>query len=150
MEFNIKEKKENSLLSRIELSIEIKHFGTANPSYANIAKEIANQLKTKEDLIVIKHVYPAFGEGKSDVTAYVYKNKEALEKTETHEMKKRAAADKKAAEAKKEEKPAEAPAKKEAAPAPAEKPAEPAKEAPAEEKAPEEKPVKEEKPEGEK
>jgi ribosomal protein S24E len=143
MEYNIKEKKENTLLSRTELSIEIKHFGSANPSYENIKKEIANQLKADEKLIVIKHVYPAFGEGKSDVIAYIYKDEESLKKTEPRNKKAEAAAKKAAAESKEA-----APESKEAAPAPAEKP----KEAPAEkkeEKPAEEPPKEEAKPEGE-
>lgn len=129
MEYNIKEKKENALLSRTELSIEIKHSGSANPSYENIKKEIASKLKADEKLIVIKHVYPAFGEGKSDVIAYVYKDETSLKKTEPRNKKAEAAAKKAAAE---------------------EKPAEPAKEAKPEEPKKEEAPAeapKEEKPE---
>ena len=140
MEYNIKDKKENALLSRTEISLEIKHFGSANPSYGAIKKEIANQLKIKENLIVIKHVYPTFGEGKSDVTAYVYKDEASLKKIEPRDKKAEAAA-KKPAEEKKE--------------APAETKTEEKKEEPSkEESKPEEKPAEEkkeiEKPEGEK
>lgn len=101
MEYDIKEKKENILLSRTEILMEIKHQGSANPPYKAVKKEIANQLKADENLIVVKHIYPAFGEGKSSVIAYIYKDEASLKNIEPRNKKAEASAKKAAEEAKK-------------------------------------------------
>ena len=101
MEYTIKEKKENVLLSRTELSIEIEHHGSPNPSASAVKKEIAKQLNINENLIVIRHIYPAFGEGKSEVIAYAYKDESSLKSIEPRNKKAEEAAKKSAEEAKK-------------------------------------------------
>ena len=155
MKLEIKTKKENPLLSRIEISGTLE-FDKATPSNDQVAQSIASQLKVDASLIKMKHIYTGFGERQAKFSAFVYKTKEDLDKIEpkpkkqVEKEKKAAEAAKKAAEEakapKEEAKPAEAPAEKpaEAKPeekkeeAPAEKPAETKpeekKEAPKEEK----------------
>jgi len=134
MNLKILKQKESSLLSRKRITAEVTFKGTT-PSKANLKKELASKLKSKEDLIEIRHIYGKFGEETAKVIAHVYENEKVMKSL----VKK-----KKVKEAKKEEaKPAE-PAKKEAKkeePKKEEKPAEPVKEKkeePKKEKAPKE------------
>jgi len=115
MQLTITEKKESPLLSRIEIKGTLS-FDQATPSNEELKKNLADNQKTKPELVVIKHIYTEYGKPQAEVIAYIYESKEALEKTEPKPKKK---------EAKPGEKPAEAPAEKPAKEAPkAEKPAE--------------------------
>lgn len=136
MQMNIVKEKETPLLSRKRVTLEIDYNG-ATPSSNDIVKELSKKLKSKEDLVEIRHIYKKFGKSKSKVIAHIYENPEVMSKIIKLGKKakeKQAKLDenkKKAAEAPKEETPVE-----EA------KPAEEAKETPVEEA----KPVKEEAP----
>ncbi len=121
MNLEIIDKKQNPVLSRIEIKATI-GFEKATPSNDEVKKEIASKLKADEKLVVIKGIYTDFGITKADVNAYVYKTKKDLDKIEPKKKEK------------KEKKPK------------AEKPAEAQKkEAPKEEAKPEEKPAQEKK-----
>lgn len=144
MKIEIKEKKENQLLSRIEISGSIS-FDGATPSNEQVAQGIASQMKVEPSVVMMKKIRNTLGSHKADFTAFVYKSKEELDRIEP-KPKKQLEKEKKAAEAKKkaeeEAKSAETPKqeakpeeKKESAPEKKEeaKPAE-KKEAPKEEK----------------
>ena len=75
MNIQIKEKKEEPLLSRTKVNAQLE-FENATPSYAEITTGLSRNLKTEEKLIVIRNVYTSFGHKKADVTAYVYSNEE--------------------------------------------------------------------------
>lgn len=75
-------KNQSKLLPRIEIEAEVAHTGKSTPSNASLQEEIAKGLKTEKDLVVTKHIYSQFGEGKSKIIAYVYKDKKSLEKIE--------------------------------------------------------------------
>jgi ribosomal protein S24E len=114
------EKKENPLLSRTELLAEIT-FEKATPSNEEIKKQIASELKTDENLVVVKNIDTHFGSMNATVIAFVYNSKEDIEKIEPKPKEKKGAkkpAEKPAEapkkETPKEEKPAEAPKKEEA------------------------------------
>jgi ribosomal protein S24E len=129
MAITIKNTDEKPLLARKEVEAHMVFEGKATPSNADVAKAIASELKTDEKLVVVKHIYTAFGSCEADIAAYVYDNEEALKKFEPKEKK----AEKKegeapAEEAKPAEKPAEAPKEEKKEEAPAEKPAEEKKE----------------------
>ncbi len=144
MKLEIKNKKENPLLSRIEVFGVISFVGVT-PSNEQVAQSIASQLKVDVSVIKMKHIYTGFGAQQAEFTAFVYKTKEDLNKVEPKPKKQREK-EQKAAEAKKK---AEEEAKAPKEEAPAEKPAEAkpeVKEAPAE--APKEEAPKEEKKEG--
>ncbi|MBW3002551.1 hypothetical protein KY338_05325 [Candidatus Woesearchaeota archaeon] len=108
MKIEIKKKKENPLLSRIEVS-GIVTFEGATPSNEQVAQSIASQLKTDASVVKMKKIYTTMGSHKAEFTACVYKSKEELDRVEPKpkkqlEKEKKAAEDaKKAAEAPKEE-----------------------------------------------
>jgi len=139
MKIEIKTKKENKLIGRLELEGLIQ-FDGATPSNEVLRDKLAVELKADKDLIVIKHIYSRFGYPEAEFLAYIYDNKETRRKMEvmTKHLKKKLEEEKKKAE---EEKKKAAEAKKEEAEAKEEKAAE--KE---EEKKEEEKEKKEEKP----
>jgi ribosomal protein S24E len=133
MAFKLDKTEEKPLLARKEVAGKMTFEGKATPSNADVAKAIASELKTDEKLVVVKHIYTAFGSCEAEIQAYVYNTEEDLKKIEPKEKKK---GEKKEGEG--EEAPAEA--------APAEKPAEEKKEeAPKEEKKEEPKPAEEKK-----
>jgi ribosomal protein S24E len=80
MKFLKKEK--SKLLNRTDLVIELEHIGKSTPSNSDIKKQIASNLKTKEELIVIDHVYTKFGEGISKIHAKAYDSEKALKDIE--------------------------------------------------------------------
>jgi len=90
-DYSVKSKKELPLMSRTEVIVEVKHTGAANPPYSVISKELANLLKADQKVIVIKHVYPKFGEGRSEVIAYVYKDEASMLKFEPKKKEKKTA-----------------------------------------------------------
>lgn len=108
MQLKIIEKKDNSLLHRIEVEAELTAEGPT-PSNKDVAKEIAKQAKGDEKLTIVKHIYSRFGTNVSDVLAYVYTDEAKMKEIEIikevkEEKKPEAPAEKPAAEAPKEEK----------------------------------------------
>ena len=81
MKLQILDKTEKPLFSRTELQVEVV-FDKSTPSRAEIIKELAAKLNTKDDLIALKSVYTSFGVRKAAVTANVYKNKKDFETSE--------------------------------------------------------------------
>lgn len=127
MKIDIKNKKENPLLSRIEVS-GIIAFDGATPSNEQVSQGIAAQMKVDVSVVKMKNIRTSMGSHQAEFLAFVYNTKADLDKIEPKPKKqvekeqKKAEAAKKAAEAPKEEaKPEEkkeaAPEKKEEAPA---------------------------------
>lgn len=81
MNIIIEHKKENTLLSRTELKIDLTYEG-ATPSRMELRKKIAAHIGAAEELVVIKKVDVSYGFQKAVVTAYVYKTKQELDKLE--------------------------------------------------------------------
>lgn len=131
MDLKITEKFENQLLDRTDLSGEI-NFSGATPSNINVAKEIANNLKCKEDLVVVKQILTKFSTSFANFKAVAYKTPEGKAKFEVTTKYLKAVAAKKAKE-EAEKKAAELEAKKKAEEE-AKKAEENKEEAPAEEK----------------
>ncbi|MBW2984462.1 hypothetical protein KY361_05065 [Candidatus Woesearchaeota archaeon] len=124
MDLKIIEKKEQPMLSRIEITGRLEFKG-ATPSAAEVRKQLSSQLKVGENLIVIKKISTHFGSGTADLVAYSYLNKEDMEKIEPKPKEKKGkpgAAKEAPKEAPKEEK------KEEKAEAPKEAPKEEKKE----------------------
>ena len=107
MELKVIEKKDNALLSRTKLTLEgIKEAVT--PSYDALKKKISEQFNADAKLVAVKHIYPQFGTTKFKVIAYIYTDKELMDKIEPETAEKeKKPAEEKPAEEKKEEKPAE-------------------------------------------
>ncbi len=136
MNFEIKEKKENSLLERTEVDA-IVSFDGPTPSIQQMRDIVVQKLGCNPDLMVIRKVESSFGMQQVSVRAHIYKSPEKMKTIEEGYILKR---NNLAEEEKKEAKPAEE--------KPAEAPAEKKEEAPKEEK--KEEPKAEEKPEEEK
>ena len=103
MKLTIKENTHNTLLQRHDVVAALE-FDKETPSNAQVAADLAKQLKTEESLIVVKSIATAYAVQTAVVTAVAYDNAEAKAKYEvmTKHLRKeeaeRIAAEKEAAE----------------------------------------------------
>ena len=81
MEIEIKNKKDNQLLKRQEVTGEISFTG-ATPSNKQFQEELSKKLGVAPELVVVRHIYGAFGVGKAAFEADAYATKEQLDKIE--------------------------------------------------------------------
>lgn len=145
MNVEILETREQPLLGRKVVKASLRFEG-ATPSRKEVLSTLANQLKAKEEQVVLKTVRSAFGRTKAIATLHLYKSRKQAERFEPRyrfDRGKPKVKKEKPAEAPKEEaKPEEKPAEEKPAEAPKEeKPAESPAEAKPEEKPKEEKPA---------
>lgn len=77
MDIVVKVKKDNPLLERQELELEVSYLG-ATPSNADVKKAISQHFKVDENTILIKYIYTSFGATKADVLAFIYNDPQAL------------------------------------------------------------------------
>ncbi|MBR2254630.1 MAG: 30S ribosomal protein S24e [Candidatus Methanomethylophilaceae archaeon] len=77
MKMEIKEKKENPLQKRVEVCFTIEHDGECTPGRNAVAEEVAKQMKSKRDCVVVDKVESVYGRGMSKGYAKVYDNKDA-------------------------------------------------------------------------
>lgn len=84
-------KKENQILKRQELTGELTFVGTATPSNKQLQEELSKNLGVAPELIVIRHIYGAFGGGKATFEAVAYASKEQFDKIEPKKKVKAAA-----------------------------------------------------------
>ena len=75
MELEIKEEKDNQLLGRKELMVEIKHLGASTPKKQDVAKEISSRYSVPEDQVVIDYLFTKKGIGESSARVKVLKEK---------------------------------------------------------------------------
>ena len=68
---NILKERDMNLLSRKRVAIMLDNQ-EGTPSRLSLLKEVAKHFKTKEDLIVIKHVYPQFGKHQTKLIVHIY------------------------------------------------------------------------------
>ena len=95
---------ESPLLKRKRITFTIDHSLKATPSKKDLIKKIAESQKTKEELVVIRHIYNKFGSSQSKIITHIYKDQKillSLEPKKYHPKKEEAP---KPAEAPKEEK----------------------------------------------
>jgi len=78
-------KSEKVLLPRKEVSIFISFEG-ATPGRKQLKKSVADKVKAKDDLVIIRHVYTKYGSKDAEIIAYVYDNEEALKSLEYEKM----------------------------------------------------------------
>ena len=141
MKLEILKERTTPLLSRRRVTALVS-FDGPTPSRNDLKKAVAKKVDSTDNLVIIKHVYPRFGNPEAKIIAHVYASEDEKKKVEKEYLLKKHV-------------PKEAP-KTEAPAAPAEEPkAEEKKEAPAEEakkepKAEEKKEVPAEKPKAEK
>jgi len=72
MELEILEDKENKLLKRRELKLDIKHSQSPTPKKQDLVKELAAKYSVPEDHIVIDYIFTKKGTQESSVKAKVY------------------------------------------------------------------------------
>ncbi|MBN2454318.1 hypothetical protein JXB11_02110 [Candidatus Woesearchaeota archaeon] len=106
MDIKIISTTEKPLFDRTEVIADL-GFEKSTPKRSEARQKVADSLKVKTELVIVKEIKPAFGERKARLTANVYKSKEALENFEQAVIKNRNAPKKKEGE--------EAPAEKEEA-----------------------------------
>ncbi len=82
MELEIKNKKENPVLQRQEITGEITFTGTATPSNKQVHEELTKKLGIQAELVAIRHIYGSFGSGKAAFEAVAYATKEQFDKIE--------------------------------------------------------------------
>lgn len=87
MELKIINKKEDPLLSRTRVELEI-IFGKATPSREEIKSKLGKDLGKDEKLIVVKGIYTEYGLKKAKNLSYVYENEEALNRIEVEKKEK--------------------------------------------------------------
>lgn len=113
MDVEIIEKKQNPLLSRVEVRFVVHHTNEKTPTRDQVREKLAGLVNGKKGLIVVDSMASAFGKGLTTGYARVYENPEVLGKTEpAHLLKRNKLEDLKP---KKKER-TEAPAAKKAAP----------------------------------
>lgn len=72
---------EDRLLNRKIIEYEAEYSG-ATPKKEEIKRDIMKELKVDMELIIVKHIYPAYGERKGKVIVYVYDNADNLKRVE--------------------------------------------------------------------
>lgn len=88
MELTIKDKKENKVLNRTELTFSVVHE-EAPPKRSQVQSSIANKLNTKPELVVVVKMLNTFGTRRLVGKANVYSSKEALSEYERKYLQKR-------------------------------------------------------------
>lgn len=73
MELAITEDKENALLKRRELKLEIKHTQSPTPKKQDLIKEIAAKYSVPEDHVIVDYIFTKKGVQKSSAKVKVYK-----------------------------------------------------------------------------
>ena len=88
MNYNVLSEKENDLLKRKEIKIEIEHLLVATPSKADLMKELARAYSVPEENIMIDYIFTQKGIGKSVAKIKIFKEKPKVkEKKEKKEVK---------------------------------------------------------------
>ena len=91
MELEILEEKNNILLKRKELKINIKHPGLPTPKKQDLIKEIATKYSVPEELVFVDYIFSKKGIQESFAKAKIYqelpKKKEVKSEAQTSEAK---------------------------------------------------------------
>jgi ribosomal protein S24E len=82
MELKLLKQEDKPLLSRKKVNVAAT-FDSSTPSKKEVLTALSTLLKTKEELITLKHIYNEYGFRKAEIIAHVYQNEEDLKKVET-------------------------------------------------------------------
>lgn len=83
MEMDVRDKKENKLLGRQEISFSVK-YEKAMPSRKEMREALSTAMGANAELLVIKHASGTFGAKEAKGIAYLYSDKEAAQKEVKH------------------------------------------------------------------
>ena len=89
MEIEIRSQRNNSLLQRTEIHFVIHHDGEGTPRRELVRSELADQLKTKKDHIIIDHMKSGFGIHQTIGYAKMYSSVEKAKQGEEKHLIKR-------------------------------------------------------------
>jgi len=88
MKMEITQQRENPLLKRKEVYFTIEHAGETTPGRNAVAEEVAKQMKSKRNCVVVDEIESVYGRGMSKGYAKVYESMEAaLEYDRKHLLK---------------------------------------------------------------
>lgn len=79
MEIDVKNKKENVLLSRFEVTASITYEKGATPSNEQVQAALAKELKSDKDMLSIKKIKTHYSMPNATVSANLYMNKEDMQ-----------------------------------------------------------------------
>lgn len=88
MKLKLIDQKEMPLLQRKIINLELTYEHSSTPKKEDVSKELVPFLKTKESLLKIKKINTHYGEGKADITAFIYSNEDSLKRFEKQKVKK--------------------------------------------------------------
>jgi len=88
MNYNVLTEKQNDLLKRKEMKIEIEHLLVATPSKTELTKEIAKAYSVPEENIMIDYIFTQKGIGKSVAKIKIFKEKPKIKEKKAKETKK--------------------------------------------------------------
>jgi len=74
--------RENPLLRRKELLVEVWHMGLSTPNRAEVRKALSSMLGVDEELVVIRRIITDYGLGRSEVEVHVYNDKDSANAVE--------------------------------------------------------------------
>lgn len=77
MKMEITQQKENPVQKRVEVYFNLDHNGEATPGRNAVAEEVAKQMKSKRECVVVDSIESVYGKGLSKGYAKVYESKEA-------------------------------------------------------------------------
>ena len=77
MKMEITQQKENPVQKRVEVYFTLDHNGEATPGRNAVAEEVAKQMKSKRECVVVDTIESVYGKGMSNGYAKVYESKEA-------------------------------------------------------------------------
>ena len=76
MKIKILDKKENRIINREDINLEISHLGEKTPSRKEVLDLCVKELKCQKDLLVLINIKNIYGEARSIIITHLYKNKE--------------------------------------------------------------------------
>lgn len=87
MDLNILEERENVLLARKELRLNIKHPSSATPKKQELLKELSEKYSVPEDHIIIDFIFSKKGMNESVAKVKIYKEKPKIKEKKQKEKK---------------------------------------------------------------
>lgn len=89
LNIEILNKRDNILLSRIEIEASISFAQHATPSISSVQQAISKQLEIDPGLIVVKEIKTSFGHPNAKVLVYQYLSKDELNRIEPKKKEKK-------------------------------------------------------------
>lgn len=81
MDFEVSKQSKVPLLSR-ERVTGIVHFEGVTPSRLEVKKAVAEKIKTKEEHVVVRHIYQRYGAQRAKVIAHIYQDEAMMKRLE--------------------------------------------------------------------